>query len=285
MRATAEQRIGFVPAGRLFPLGACGLGSALLHALSLLLLFWLIEHGIHPDRAEPAAVEIVFLAASAPATTLETAPQPAAIPHVADTPPPDASIPPDRSAAADPPIEPTTVQPEPPADAATAQPDAPAPPPAPTVHATTVHATTAQSEPPRVPPARPKAPRPIPTPHAATPTPPPAAPPVAAGGTEATAAAPAIDPGWQASVVAWIAAHKTYPSAAQRMGEEGRVEVRFTVDRLGRVMDAEIVVGSGSGRLDSAAVALLSSATLPAFPATMSRDRITLVTPIRYTLR
>ena len=42
---------------------------------------------------------------------------------------------------------------------------------------------------------------------------------------------PVIDPEWQASVFGWLASRKSYPEEARRRGEEGRVAVRFTVDR------------------------------------------------------
>jgi protein TonB len=94
-----------------------------------------------------------------------------------------------------------------------------------------------------------------------------------------------VDPAWTASVSGWLAVHKTYPDQARRRGEEGRVGVRFTVDRSGRVVDAAIVAGSGSAQLDEAALALLRQATLPAFPADMTQPRVTITTTVRYSLR
>jgi len=98
-------------------------------------------------------------------------------------------------------------------------------------------------------------------------------------------AAPVVDPGWQASVYGWLASRKTYPEDARRRGEEGRVTVRFTVDRSGKVVEATIVSASGSALLDKAALGLLRQAVLPAFPADMSQARITITTTLRYSLR
>jgi protein TonB len=101
----------------------------------------------------------------------------------------------------------------------------------------------------------------------------------------AAPAAPVVDPGWQASVFGWLASRKTYPEEARRRGEEGRVTVRFTVDRSGRVVEAAIVSASGSALLDEAALGLLRQAVLPAFPADMNQARITITTTMRYSLR
>jgi protein TonB len=97
--------------------------------------------------------------------------------------------------------------------------------------------------------------------------------------------APVVDPGWQASVFGWLASRKTYPDEARRRGEEGRVAIRFTVDRSGRVLDTAIVSPSGSALLDEAAMTLLRGAAMPAFPASMTQARITITTTLRYSLR
>ena len=98
-------------------------------------------------------------------------------------------------------------------------------------------------------------------------------------------ATPVVDPAWQASVFGWLASRKIYPDEARRRGEEGRVAVRFTVDRSGRVVEAAIVSASGSALLDEAALGLLRQAVLPAFPADMNQARITITTTMRYSLR
>lgn len=97
--------------------------------------------------------------------------------------------------------------------------------------------------------------------------------------------APVVEPSWQSGVAAWLAAHKSYPEDARRRGEEGRVVIRFTVERSGQVVDAEVVGSSGSARLDAATLALLRGASLPAFPASMPQGRVTITTSVRFTLR
>ncbi|MBV9783984.1 MAG: energy transducer TonB [Acidisphaera sp.] len=87
------------------------------------------------------------------------------------------------------------------------------------------------------------------------------------------------DTAWRAALSAWLQAHKTYPQAARRNGEEGRAVVRFTVDRDGRVLDVELVGSSGSQSLDDAAQAMLRGAHLP--PPVR---QLTVTVPVRYRL-
>jgi protein TonB len=94
-----------------------------------------------------------------------------------------------------------------------------------------------------------------------------------------------VDPRWQAEVAGWLTARKIYPEEARRRGEEGRVAVRFTVDRTGRVVEAAIVSPSGSALLDEAAIGLLRQAVFPAFPPNMPQPRVTITTTMRYSLR
>jgi len=90
--------------------------------------------------------------------------------------------------------------------------------------------------------------------------------------------------GWRAELAAWLQAHKTYPDAARREGEQGRVVLRFTMDRSGRVLQVALAASSGSAILDNAAQAFLREARLPPLPAAMSEDQISVTVPIRYTL-
>jgi periplasmic protein TonB len=138
-------------------------------------------------------------------------------------------------------------------------------------------------------PMRPKpAPRPVAPAQVARPSAREAAPPAPAASPLAPAApvaAPVVDPRWQASVSAWLASRKVYPEEARRRGEEGRVGVRLTVDRSGRVEDVTVVAASGSALLDAAALGLLRHAMVPAFPPEMTQPRVTIATVIRYVLR
>lgn len=90
---------------------------------------------------------------------------------------------------------------------------------------------------------------------------------------------------WQHSLAAWLARNKTYPDVARRRGTEGKVVLRFTVDRAGRALDVVLVRSAGSAVLDAAAEDILRDATLPPFAAGMSQDRVTVTVQIRYGLR
>ncbi|MBK5968097.1 MULTISPECIES: energy transducer TonB [Thiorhodovibrio] len=80
--------------------------------------------------------------------------------------------------------------------------------------------------------------------------------------------------------------HKRYPEQARRLRQEGRVKVRFTIDRGGRVISQQIVVSSGHALLDREVEAMLRRASpLPAIPASLSKSRLTLTLPIVFNLR
>ena len=220
--------------------------SAALHAAALGLC--LVAVSLRPPPAAPddQAIEMVFEAppAAAPAPEPPTAP-----------PPPDELPPPPEAPPPEP--APTLTQPAEPL---------PVPPPPPR---------------PRPPPPRPEAPA------TAAPAPVMAPASVATAPPAASApepAAPAVDPRWSRSVSEWLEAHRTYPDEARRRGEEGRVALRFTVDRSGAVLDVELVHSSGSPRLDAAALALLRTAALPPFAASMTAGQITITMQIRYGL-
>ena len=177
--------------------------------------------------------------------------------------------------AAAPAPEPPTAPPPP--DEPPPPPEAPPPEPAPPLP------QPAEPLPVPPPPPRPRPPPPRPEAPATAAPAPVAAPPPVATATPA-ASAPAVDPRWSRSVSEWLEAHRTYPDEARRRGEEGRVALRFTVDRSGAVLDVELVHSSGSPRLDAAALALLRTAALPPFAASMTAGQITITMQIRYGL-
>ncbi len=104
----------------------------------------------------------------------------------------------------------------------------------------------------------------------------PAAPPVPAPARP--------DPAWLTGVSQWLLAHRSYPDMARRLGRQGTVVVRITVDPDGHVRDVTLVQGSGSESLDQAAEALVRNAQLPPFPSDMNLPRQSVTLPIRYRL-
>jgi protein TonB len=239
------------------------IGHAALLAVALLVIRTAIP------AAPPAAVAMRMEFAAPPA---QAAPDPA--PLAAEQPP-----------AAQPP------QPEQPAHIAAPAPK-PVPAPAPARAPVPVATPTIPKPTRRAPPAPPRhAPAPPAHPVAAQAAAPdatlsrPAATPPAstAPAPEAAPTAP-IDGGWMRAIGAWLAAHKTYPDAARQRGEEGRLAVRFTMNRSGQVTAVQVVRGSGSEILDRAALTMLKDARLPPLPEAMPQPTITVTVQIRFAL-
>lgn len=83
----------------------------------------------------------------------------------------------------------------------------------------------------------------------------------------------------------WLYAHKIYPRRSRMRREEGVVQVRFTIDRGGVLLDGAVVRGSGNGALDEEAMATLRrSSPFPAAPREISGDRIEFTVPIEFAL-
>jgi protein TonB len=104
-------------------------------------------------------------------------------------------------------------------------------------------------------------------------------------------APPAVDPraaraSWQAQLVAWLEHYKRYPRLAQEQHQEGVVSLRFTMDRGGHVLAAQIDKGSGFPLLDEEVSALIQRAQpLPALPPEVPGVQMTLTLPVQFSLR
>jgi len=269
-------------------------GSLLLHvAVVCCATFWLPRRSFVPvDTDQP--IEIVFQPPAEKAAALLQIPPVAPAPGPAEPPPPQRveAAPPAPRVPLAPPVEQppaaplVPVQPPPPIAETLGLPPVPTPP----LPLTAEPTIEAPSRPPKQqppPPARPQ-PRPI---ARAQPQPMRAAPRTAEATLQPTPtpapmeAPPApISTVWRQAIVAWLAAHKSYPEEARRRGEQGTIALRFTVERSGRVTNVAIVRGSGSSILDHAAESMLDSATMPAFPATMLQDRVEVNVQVRYAL-
>jgi periplasmic protein TonB len=98
--------------------------------------------------------------------------------------------------------------------------------------------------------------------------------------------APRVEPSWQTALVRHLQQYKRYPTGAQSRGEQGVVELSFTVDRNGRVLDREIARSSGHRELDNEVMSMIERAQpLPPFPASMPQAKLDLTVPIRFSLR
>ena len=100
------------------------------------------------------------------------------------------------------------------------------------------------------------------------------------------AQAPRVDTSWQTLLVKQLERFKSYPSAARDRGEQGVVELAFTVDRNGHVLSRYVVTGSGHPDLDAEALAVVERAQpLPAFPASMTQAQLDVNWKLRFSLR
>jgi periplasmic protein TonB len=95
--------------------------------------------------------------------------------------------------------------------------------------------------------------------------------------------APAIA-SWQQAVVARLAHFQRYP--AQAKGATGVVNLGFSIDRQGHVLNSRVIKSSGSTVLDTEALSLLTrAAPLPPPPAAVPDSDLTFVVPIRFVLK
>ncbi|PWC39872.1 energy transducer TonB [Azospirillum sp. TSO35-2] len=264
-------------------------GGSLLLALGvhaaagLAMIAWHVP--LTPSDAEPPAVllELAPLPVAPPEPTPaidiplpEPMPEPVVEPLLEPEPPPLDPVPPQPVIEEPPPppepppvVEPEVVLPKPP-------PDRPKPKP------------EVKKEAPKPKPEKPKPPpRPVAQPVQPAPVAAPPAPPAPAPAAPAPAAAPSrAVPSWQGRVLGHLERHKRYPRAAQARRQEGVAQVRFTIDRDGRVLSVQLDRSSGHDVLDEETVEMVRRASpLPAPPEEMAQDRIELVVPVQFFLK
>jgi protein TonB len=134
---------------------------------------------------------------------------------------------------------------------------------------------------------------PAPNPEVAIPVPPPEPPrPV----VETTAPpvmplppAPRLSSGqptWEGQVLGRLNQFKRYPSAAQRLRQQGVPYIRFVMDREGKVVSSRLERSSGFRSLDDEAVALPKRAQpLPKPPEDVGGQTLELVVPVEFFIR
>jgi protein TonB len=90
-------------------------------------------------------------------------------------------------------------------------------------------------------------------------------------------------PSWKSALVARLERYKRYPPEAQSRGEQGIVQLAFSVDRSGGVHQPHIVRSSGSTVLDRETLALAERVSpMPPPPPEVAGAQIPIVVPIRY---
>jgi TonB family protein len=89
---------------------------------------------------------------------------------------------------------------------------------------------------------------------------------------------------WQQALVTRLARFQRYPAHAK--GAMGVVNLSFSIDRQGHVLNGRVIKSSGSAVLDTEALSLLTrAAPLPPPPAAAPDSDLTFVLPIRFVLR
>jgi protein TonB len=132
-----------------------------------------------------------------------------------------------------------------------------------------------------------RTPAPRPQPAPALPAPATPAPPAAArspsGPASSAASARAT---WQAQLLAWLERHKRYPRVAQEQRQQGTAQLRFTLDREGRVLSYRLDRGSGFALLDEEVAELIRrAAPVPPPPPEVAGSRIEVLVPVSFFLR
>ncbi|BAI76020.1 tonB protein (plasmid) [Azospirillum sp. B510] len=265
--------------------GSLALALGVHAAAGVAMVAWHVP--VMPADADPPAVLLDL----APLPTPQPEPAPAIdipvpqpvpepMPEPVTEPPPPEPPPPEPVVEQPPPppepppvVEPEVVLPKPPPDPPKPKPEVKkeAPPPKP--------------EKPK--PEKPKPPRPVAQPvQQAQPAPVAAPPAPAAPAPAAPAAASRAMPSWQGRVLGHLERNKRYPRSAQARRQEGVAQVRFTVDREGRVLSVQLDRSSGVAALDEETVEMVRRASpLPAPPEEIGQDRIELVVPVQFFIR
>jgi protein TonB len=95
-----------------------------------------------------------------------------------------------------------------------------------------------------------------------------------------------VAPTWQNMVLTYLQKEKRYPAQSRWRHEEGVVYVRFSLDRNGHVLRAQIAHSSGYPALDAEVLELLKRAQpLPKPPDEMPGDPLELMVPVDFFMR
>jgi periplasmic protein TonB len=91
---------------------------------------------------------------------------------------------------------------------------------------------------------------------------------------------------WYGGIMSRIQHHKAYPRIARMHGEEGEVELSFSIDREGRVITSRVSRPSGYDELDREAMATIQRAQpFPSAPAGAPGSTFNFTVPLRFSIR
>jgi protein TonB len=93
-------------------------------------------------------------------------------------------------------------------------------------------------------------------------------------------------PRWKSQISGLIERQKRYPPTAEARRVQGVVQVVFSLDRKGHVIESHIAASSGSSVLDEEAMAMLRRAQpFPPPPAELTSEHFAFTVPVRFNLR
>ncbi|TAL80989.1 MAG: energy transducer TonB [Beijerinckiaceae bacterium] len=89
---------------------------------------------------------------------------------------------------------------------------------------------------------------------------------------------------WEKKLVVHLSRHKRYPSNERRRNI--KVIVRFTIDRMGHLLSAEVIGGDGDAAFNTAALGMLKrSDPVPPPPSSIADDGLTFALPVIFRAR
>lgn len=90
---------------------------------------------------------------------------------------------------------------------------------------------------------------------------------------------------YEQAVSGWIAQHMSYPAQASSRHIEGRVILAVTIDRLGEIIEVDMVESSDQMILDQAALETIAGITqFPPIPERLSAQTYTVNIPFNFRL-
>jgi periplasmic protein TonB len=112
------------------------------------------------------------------------------------------------------------------------------------------------------------------------------APPRAAPSVGQSAALAPVKATWRDALIRHLERSVDYPETARFLGQQGKVHVRFRVDRSGHVISSHIVKSAGARRLDREVLALLARADpMPVPPDQLPDSDLELDVPVNFMIK
>jgi periplasmic protein TonB len=91
---------------------------------------------------------------------------------------------------------------------------------------------------------------------------------------------------WDSEIARLLEHNKRYPAEARARGEQGVVELKFSIDREGHLLSSHIVRSSGFAALDEETLALVQRAQpFPPPPPDSPGEELSFTVPVRFNIR